>query len=44
MRNTHPEGHRPETCPTCAPYVGSEAYRRGVARAEAMHPQKVTGS
>jgi hypothetical protein len=35
--------HDPNTCPTCRRYVNTDAYRRGVARAEAMNPVRVTG-
>lgn len=36
--------HQTDTCPICAPIVGSAAYRRGVARAEALKPPRVVAN
>lgn len=36
--------HDPRTCPVCGPLMATEAWRRGEARARAMHPTAVVPS
>lgn len=38
-----PGEHRPETCPTCGPYVNSGAWRRGIAKAKAQTEKLIKG-